>query len=239
MPIKEVVKSFLDDPIDFMSKNILLPHSRPQSRKYWFTFTFEGTGKRWDGEIANVYALAAGQEKGAGSFPAFWCKYQPEQTCSVMVTAEADLMFTATMSGCSLGVGSKTPEGGRLVSHANCGQLAQLIGSYLESNDQQWKIAAMRAAQQALQHASLLQEQKNDLGMEDIAPPRYLFDDKETEELDSTTFGVRDPSTDEWAFYTQKRIRDQKLVALAFVAGTWPQEKVSLAVKKKNSCVLM
>jgi hypothetical protein len=50
---------------------------------------------------------------------AFWCPYQNDNCLGVVLTQKADYMFTATMNGCSFGVGSRSQDNTRAVFQAN------------------------------------------------------------------------------------------------------------------------
>ncbi|HJZ56224.1 MAG TPA: hypothetical protein VKE74_14755, partial [Gemmataceae bacterium] len=50
---------------------------------------------------------------------AYWCPYENGDCRGVMLGPSAPYMFTATMNGCSFGVGSATAGGQRMVYHVN------------------------------------------------------------------------------------------------------------------------
>src|SRR3954454_1999905 len=121
MPNKEDVQMFKSKPLTFMSTHVVIPtHSPIKSGRCAFTFeTREGR---------DFCALEVAEEDDPEvSFEAYWCLYEEDKTLGVVVGADAKYMFTETMNGCSLGVGSKNSEGERYVAHANCASLGNLI----------------------------------------------------------------------------------------------------------------
>ena len=228
MPDAKAVEALLLDPLGFMQNNLVLPGLKGTSNLRWLTLDrVNYDAKTADGRIIPYYHLVEGKE-GPGCFQAFWCDYDNSATKSVTVDSRANLMFTAAMNGCSLGVGSKVQSTGtRLVSHANCTSIGSLI-SDLTRDPQKPKNEVMinRVSQQLAQTAILRMIHKYDPNLEIIAPPHYRIDEKARNQvLHSTTFGVRDWITNDWAFYVQKRGDYggfDRLVSVMFVAGVRP-----------------
>ena len=127
-------------------------------------------------------------------FNAYWCPYMKNQARSVFVNNEANLMFTAQMDGCTLGLGTVVPGGGRSVMHINQGSYwAKLSKSGVMSED------TARGAQ----YDSQAQMIKDQLGQDSdlIGPRSYRRDADGSFVLASTTFGMR--SNNNWQFHTQ------------------------------------
>lgn len=230
----EAVKAFRKNPVSFMRSNIVFPNLEEPSGRYWFTLEEMRDGaSRWDGVSVARYALVRGEPNEPSSFEAFWCDYRENQTRQVTVSDGADYLFTASMSGCSVGVGSLTPDGKRLVSHVNCARIGFLVAEHTgEGLAGEWK---GRMIQRMLQARSIRQVHGNDNGVQVVGPTQYRTDPKTGGQLlDSTTFGVRDRFTNDWAFYVQKRYDVDTLVGVVFVAGVKPYK---FAID--SPCILM
>ncbi|HEY4252593.1 MAG TPA: hypothetical protein VGM87_15380 [Roseomonas sp.] len=130
-----------------------------------------------------LYELTASNDPTT-AFWAYWCPYDANRTAFTTLTGHAEWMFTATMDGCTFGVGRAAPDGTVVVGHAN-------------ANRHQTKKSISRMAQ--TQRAELQAE----LGMHAsmLQPKNYRFRGTFSKKRDvsSATFGVRDGST--WKFY--------------------------------------
>ncbi len=56
------------------------------------------------------------------TFMGYWCPYDMNRTSFTTLSGSADYMFTATMDGCSFGIGTPAGDGTVLVSHSNSAQ---------------------------------------------------------------------------------------------------------------------
>ena len=65
----------------------------------------------------NVYGLDISGDPD--SVAAYWCPYANDHTYSITVAGAANYMFTATMDGCSFGIGIEAADGAVRVAHAN------------------------------------------------------------------------------------------------------------------------
>jgi hypothetical protein len=113
------VASLVSDPLAFMQRNFVhVNYGSANSGLKQFTlnddFGRHGKAKLPNDSLIDGYYLEEG-DGGAASFQAYWCAYEESTVHSITVGSQADLMFTATMDGCSLGVGSRTDTGDRLV----------------------------------------------------------------------------------------------------------------------------
>lgn len=230
------VAALLKSPLTFMRSNFVRVNFVDTRGLHSFTLDDSlGAAQLPDGTLIPGHYLVAG-DGGSGCFTAYWCPYAPSELHSVIVGPAADLMFTANMSGCSLGVGSRTQTGHRLVSHANCMRTFDVIYDSLVARGTQHAVALLiaRSHQQYTQRLALQFRMRNDAGMTTIEPPTYRRDDLEPREvLESTTFGVRDSDANDWAFYVQKQDVSQfnpVLVAVAFAGGAEPEEKHSYCI---------
>lgn len=232
------VADLLRDPLLFMQTNLVRPNLAGAFGNTPISMTLEEDkpARLPNGQWIEAWSIAKGTG-GADSFDAYWCPYSIDTTQSVTVGPDAKLMFTADMTGCSLGVGSPTNTGHQLISHANCAQIGNLIASFYGGGDLDMQLLVLRASQQAFQKASLEQAHGGDPGLTAIEPPSYRSDPVEpTQLLSSTTFGIKDDKH-QWAFYVQKRgFKNNKdeLVGVAFVAGVRP-----VPPKRDGRCVLL
>ena len=94
-------------------------------------------------------------------------------------------MFTATMTGCSFGVGNPTPSGTRLVGHVNSMSLATRDSTSKQEADQKSQL-----------------ERRFNHGVAMLEPANYRTEFGVVL-LDATTFGVRNTANNSWSFYTQ------------------------------------
>ena len=147
------------------------------------------TGETQDGAAKDLWFVEDGRRK-ADSIAAYWCPYQPDGMYYTVLGDACDWMFTATMDGCSFGVGHAAPDGSVIVGHANSAGL-----------DQQGDKSAMIDDQR--QHLEGL------LGMDGttILDPSGYRSRKtgwfsKAWDVSSTTFGVR--VSGEWQFYTHR-----------------------------------
>jgi hypothetical protein len=118
---------FVQDPIVFMSQNIILtdvvsnqeanPGNTDVRR---FTLDLCAGAPLTNRNNAAVYRLNdITWPIPRDHLRAYWCPYKPNHQLGVMLEGDARYMFTAVMSGCSLGIGSATQDGSRAVFHAN------------------------------------------------------------------------------------------------------------------------
>lgn len=194
------VDMFLADPTSFLQDYVVLPDQAGLQRGIVaLTLTpYHGLqARKPDGTLSPIYRLE--QAGGpAGAIRAFWCPYVEDSTRSVVIDQQADLVFTAMMDGCSLGVGNRTAGGQYLVSHANRGVVGNAV---VQAGG---TIAAGQAAQRQAQLTSITQRMGGPAAHV-VAPVQYMVDPvSNQEELKATTFGVRDTGTDRWTFYCQR-----------------------------------
>jgi hypothetical protein len=240
MGVAVAVAALVRDPLLFMRTNLVRPNLGGAvfgNDPIWMTLVADKPAALPDGQVIRAWSITLGAADRPDSFKAYWCPYAIDTTRSVTIGPAATLMFTADMTGCSLGVGSRTITGHQLVSHANCAQIGSLIANFYGNDDGAMQLFVLRESQRAFQNLSLRQSHGGDPGMMAIEPASYVQDAREpTQELSSTTFGVKDEH-DQWAFYVQKRgfknHRDE-LVGVAFVAGVQPVQ----VARNNGGCVL-
>ncbi len=73
------------------------------------------------GKVYGLYACSSPDQKG---FEAFFCPYKQDKAFFVQLSSTARFMFTATMDGCTFGVGSQSGGGNANVGHVNFGKVA-------------------------------------------------------------------------------------------------------------------
>ncbi|WP_347986347.1 hypothetical protein [Methylomonas sp. AM2-LC] len=196
--------NFLIDPIDFMKNNLVVPHhaqigsNQADSGIHTMCLVKSSVPARQNGKdvdkwILMKYSSRINPATLGGVFEAYWCPYSQNQTLTCVLNTESRYMFTATMDGCSFGIGSQTGDGACRVAHAN------ESGFGLKHEN----IFGMDGARQ-FQRSEQEQRLKHQLGnnIQVINPLNYMADFDGALELKSTTFGYRKAMT--WEFYTQK-----------------------------------
>jgi hypothetical protein len=194
---------FLADPLTFMQSNLLIvnfegaPRDTGDAPLDLVLYSLPPTrviGKKL-GVPLGVYFIAEasmlryspGAVAAGPSFKAYFCPYRKDDTLGTVISNKADLMFTAAMDGCSLGIGSAGPSGSRLIYHANTASLGS------ESDPK---------AQGAAQNTTL-KLMFGGTGIDRIwGPENYRFEMGQGS-LRSTSFGVRSTGSGVWNFYSQ------------------------------------
>jgi hypothetical protein len=126
---------------------------------------------------------------GDPGFDAYYCPYQDDTALGVTVGTEANFMFTPLQNGCTLGIGSRAPDGSQLVFHANKRGVANNV---LGQRDQ-LKTAFANEKQ------SIAKMWEKTSYMFDVPGLSHLV----TYQLNATSFGVRNPKSSHWHFYSQ------------------------------------
>ncbi len=106
--------------IQFFRENLVtVTFSNPHASVYGLQFELAEPGK---------YRLTAGTD-----FNAYWCPYHSDSVNRVTLSGAADRMFTATMNGCSFGVGVAAPDGSVRVAHANTTEHERLTAMMMDT----------------------------------------------------------------------------------------------------------
>jgi hypothetical protein len=189
--------SFFADPMSFMADNIIVVGfeggdtdtltSTPLDLCLAKRMAAGGRAMKLGRELG-LYAIGTAGflkhcvpnvESISPSFKAYFCPYRGGSTLGTMVANDADCMFTTQMDGCSLGIGSAAPDGSRLVYHSNVGGNAPAQETMLNTK--------MGGA----------------VNIETIwAPKSYRFEFGMAE-LCATSFGIRNPKSRQWSFFSQ------------------------------------
>jgi hypothetical protein len=196
--------NFLIDPIDFMRKNLVIPshqnlgETQGDAGIHTMCLFKMPTPAKQHGQDIDRWVLMkhrAGLNPASvgGIFQAYWCPYAQNQTFHCMLNTDSRYMFTATMDGCSFGIGSQTGDGACQVGHAN-------EGSFGARYEDTFGIDGARQFQRSEQENRLKHLLGNDISV--INPLHYMSDHDGALVLKSTTFGYRNGMT--WEFYTQK-----------------------------------
>lgn len=183
---KNPVDALLDDPVDFLTNNLLVTPETGGALETggikYFTVTDLGSKANCVGrpgvKIPCYMAHPTSTGGGNGIFLTYWCPYVEGQLRTTTVGNEANLMFTAPMNGCSFGIGSPGSRGERLVGHSNA-----------KGQPDSWK----------LQNKALRVAKMNDAH---VNPHVYMGIAGDDPVL-VTTFGVRDPKKQSWSFWYQ------------------------------------
>jgi hypothetical protein len=131
-----------------------------------------------------VYKLRTKKPTDPRGLTAYFCPYENNQTKALMLKNAAQWMFTATMDGCTFGVGSQTPGamGSVRVAHANTSSIASpdrnvqiaTPGGVVSGGDAKNRMQALLATSHVGPGGLL------------IEPPSYMADNLENK---ATTFG--------------------------------------------------
>ena len=191
------------DPVDFMENNIVVVNfegaprntdDRPLNLVMYSLATDRVIGKRL-GEVLPVYFVteasmllfSPGATAAGPAFPAYFCPYRKDDTLGTVISNKADLMFTAAMDGCSLGIGSQTSNGSRMIYHSNTAQLGSTSNPHAQGEAQSTTLNFMFGSS----------------GVDQIwGPGNYRFEMGQGV-LRSTTFGMRNTNSGDWNFYSQ------------------------------------
>lgn len=114
-------REFAADPFEFMKTNLVVvpPGLNDVITGHGQTlaeFYVEDAGDRF--ELRTTVGMTT-PNPHPPYVMAYWCPYQKDNDCKIMVGNYADYMFTAKLDGCSFGVGSPTGHGEALVCHSN------------------------------------------------------------------------------------------------------------------------
>ena len=196
--------NFLIDSVDFMRQNLVIPNheqigqTQDSSGIHTLCFFKAATPGKQHGKDIDRWFLAKHDSKmnpdrvGA-IFEAYWCPYAKDDTLTCMLGNGSRYMFTATMDGCSFGVGSQSGDGTCRVAHAN-------ESTFAANKEATFGLDGARQFARAEQKNRLVNKLGGDIGV--IDPLNYMADHDGAMELKSTTFGYRNGQG--WEFYTQK-----------------------------------
>jgi hypothetical protein len=120
----------------------------------------------------------------AGYFQAYWCPYEREKTKFAVIGTAAQFAFTATITGCSIGLGHETATGDKLVVHSNRGSTPDTGLTVAQTQE-----AAIRAKGGQTIHKV-------------FGPSGYRLDSSGTSRYTGTVVGFR--GAGHWEFRTQR-----------------------------------
>jgi hypothetical protein len=198
-------QNLMADPAGFMADNIVIVEMEgnnaprttngPVTLRLYARPTARITGRKrsWKSPRVGVYYLSPDPVPAffmdaiidPNIITAYFCPYKQGETHGTMISNGADLMFTTQMDGCTLGIGSRTPGGDRLIFHANSGGTSNVA---MNNQDQ-----SLRAEFRT----------NNTLIQQMWSPLDYRTSRRGTA-YKATTFGVRNPGTGDWNFYCQR-----------------------------------
>jgi hypothetical protein len=129
-------------------------------------------------------------QKNSTAFTAYWCPYNNNTLGYTILGTDADYMFTATMDGCTFGIGTISETGACIVGHANA--------QHLQTED------GDTSGMEANQKMSLRSGQFNKVN---LVKKTTLFEPKhyrtfKTLKASASTFGVR--KSGKWRFYAYR-----------------------------------
>ena len=192
--------NILIDPLDFMQKNLVVPlhdnlgTAQGQAGLIQMCLVKSQQPARRHGADVDKFILYRyrGQANAEVAFRAFWCPYAQNAVRTCDLDDGANLMFTATMDGCTFTATAQDAHGNCRVGHANAGR----FGALREDVYGMGGARKFQADEQAnrLQHALGAPQVK-------IAPADYMADHDGAMVKKSTTFAIR--TGGQWRFYTQ------------------------------------
>jgi hypothetical protein len=77
------------------------------------------SNKKWWTKPSAVMAILPANDDDDDAFPAYICPFRFDTLCVRTLGADADVMFTGDMDGCTFGIGIPNRDGGVRVGHAN------------------------------------------------------------------------------------------------------------------------
>lgn len=196
--------NFLSDPVGFMQDNLVVPHhegiGKAQADAGVHTLALvkhaskaKQLGKEIDRWVLMKNYRRMNPSKIGAVFQAYWCPYDQNHTFSCQLGLDAPYMFTATMDGCSFGVGNQAGDGSCHVAHSN-------EAGFGASREAQFGMSGARQFQRGEQANRLTHRLGQ--GIDIIDPTHYMADLDQELVLKSTTFGIR--AGNQWQFFTQK-----------------------------------
>jgi hypothetical protein len=143
-------------------------------------------------KAACIYRVVPAGPFDNDAFAAYICPYVDKSTKTKVLGADADVMFTGDMDGCSFGIGMPTPQGAVRVGHANA--LHKATGTQFNPNF--WP-------QREAQRKELV---KNGVAEAIVDPNRYRDNAPAGWERKAITIGLRIGGG--WRFYYQHQQTD-------------------------------
>ncbi|HEX7389063.1 MAG TPA: hypothetical protein VF286_03065 [Acidiphilium sp.] len=195
------VGQFLQSPLGFLENNIIvvgfdgIEHDPLNARIETMTFVTkpaqQGEARQMGRTLGLYFAVPQGMVGAlpgvipdGRTFNAYFCPYRQNDTLGTTVSNRADFMFTATMDGCSLGVGNAAPDGSRLIYHSNLG------------GNQNQQDTTLRFVMGATFGTA-------------FNPSAYRFEYGQGV-LKSTTMGIRSKTSRQWSFLSQIYFEDRQ-----------------------------
>lgn len=197
---------FFDDPSAFLNTHIVVqmfPNEPPgfgEGDLYYFTVRESANAKVANKPGAKVCWMAEAPKKAPPALKAYWCPYEQNDMRHTMLGNLSRYVFTPTMDGCSLGIGSYNGNGGRRITHVNAGRSGTAL-----SPDRPTPEAR---AQQSKMQANLLKGEHG-LGVSIVSPNNYQnweIGDDINSSIKTTTWGVHSTGQD-WQFFVQSYLK--------------------------------
>jgi hypothetical protein len=146
------------------------------------------------GNALPVHQIVDGRNKGGGAFWAYWCPYDQDRFGYTVLWNGADVMFTATMDGCSFGIGHAGPDGSVVVGHVNSTRLQAPTGdTTVMERDQRKQLKLLGTRGRFGWNKPTIFEPKD---------YRYRHG---VREVSASTFGVRENG--KWRFYAHRWVK--------------------------------
>lgn len=156
-------EEFQRDPLNFIRTHAIIPaHNVCEiggNRIITGRFTLSDSRADGGGMARTVLVLKMVERPASGGFSfrnmfakregfdAYWLAYDEDDVNRTFLGTAAKYMFTAKLTGCSFGIGTRTANGGVLVSHANAAtsgqQEEQTTGSVARAQRWQTRIQSL------------------------------------------------------------------------------------------------
>jgi len=197
---------FFDDPSAFLNTHVVVqnfpsdPAGFNEGDLFYFTVHESPNAKVANKTGAKVCWMAQSTKKAPPALKAYWCPYAQNDMRHTMLGNLARYVFTPTMDGCSLGIGSYNGNGGRRVTHINSARSGTALSPNVPTTESR--------AQQRKMQANLLKGEHG-LNVDIISPTDYQNWDLGGEinsAIKTTTWGVHDTQQD-WHFFVQSYVK--------------------------------
>lgn len=196
--------AFIATPVQFTDDNIVLTNEnigKTQADGKLQTVCLKKLDRmgRKNGRNVPIYFLTLARDgvPPGEQFDVYWCPYNQGETLHCNLGNASRFMFTATMNGCTLGVGSQNG-GNCRVAHANDAKAMRPLSGLLSHE-------AFATQQRQFQRNSLWAD-FNSANISLITPDDYLTTGVDSSQQSITTFAIHDIGKS-WSFYTQRSVK--------------------------------
>ena len=197
---------FFNNPAAFLSANVVVQKSSNQPMHYaegnLYYFVVREFPTAIVGNLANRKAcyMTIVAATTPNAVQAYYCPYAPNDGRATQLGNAADYVFTPTMDGCTVGLGSYDGAGGRRMIHQNSANSGAALGTAEATPESR--------AQQRKMQSNIVRSKLHDLNAPLIEPTQYQTWDANGPimgEIKTTTWGQHTANTD-WTFFSASYI---------------------------------